>query len=288
MFQLAFGIAHSNRTGRELLVDSSILRDHSRGRHLVNRDFDLDIFQVAINEVPTMLRLRFNSHGLGFHWKVGSRLWRAVFKPSVVKVNGFAYATVTDTLPNETVYFSGLWQSYKYFQAFEEGIRESFRFKSDPPQSASLLISTLQENDAICLHVRRGDYITVKENAETIGFVGLDYYRRAVPEMLKNISGNPVFIVFSDDLPWCRSELDWLPGDTIFASYSPPEGCKLHHSDFQIMTHANKFITSNSTFAWWAAWLSNASDKIVIAPKRWFRDPEYDTQDLCPPDWIRL
>jgi hypothetical protein len=55
-----------------------------------------------------------------------------------------------------------------------------------------------------------------------------------------------------------------------------------------LMTHARNFVIPNSTFAWWAAWLSRSAEKAVVAPRRWFHDPTLDSTDLCPPDWTLL
>ena len=49
------------------------------------------------------------------------------------------------------------------------------------------------------------------------------------------------------------------------------------------LLHIN--IIANSTFSWWGAWLNNKEDKIIYAPKNWFKDKSICTDDLIPNSW---
>ena len=49
------------------------------------------------------------------------------------------------------------------------------------------------------------------------------------------------------------------------------------------------FIIPNSSFAYWAVWLSNGDElQKVIAPKKWFTSEEYDTSDLVKDSWVLM
>ena len=60
--------------------------------------------------------------------------------------------------------------------------------------------------------------------------------------------------------------------------------------DMYIMSMCEHNIICNSTFSWWAAYLNENTNKIVIAPKKWFGVvyESWDTSDLIPNSWIVL
>lgn len=192
-------------------------------------------------------------------------------------------------LSPEHICLDGFWQSDKYFREIaSELLEKDFSFCDDPGGGLEDIVRQIEGYETVCLHVRRTDYLI--ENSH-MGFVGLAYYKEATKIMLERID-NPFFIVFSDDLQWCRRNLR-LDQPHIFA----PEGLD-DVSDFRLMTLCRHFIIANSTFSWWAAWLSKSSHKVVIAPKQWFsNEPALtynpnlmrvpDSIDLVPAEWIR-
>ena len=54
------------------------------------------------------------------------------------------------------------------------------------------------------------------------------------------------------------------------------------------MSACRHHVIANSSLSWWGAWLDPRPDKLVVAPKQWFRDPELDSSKIVPADWIRL
>ena len=63
-------------------------------------------------------------------------------------------------------------------------------------------------------------------------------------------------------------------------------------SIWKLMRNCRHHIIANSTFSWWAAWLNEHAEKIVIAPRIWFNREEgdrYHTDDaLIPGSWLRI
>jgi hypothetical protein len=112
------------------------------------------------------------------------------------------------------------------------------------------------------------------------GFVGEDYYRKAI-EYIKSMAGNPTFFVFSDDIEWCKNNLH-LDKTTHFVDHN--KGDKSHR-DLRLISKCKNNIIANSSFGWWGAWLNRSDKKLVIVPKMWFRDRSLKTRDLIPKGW---
>lgn len=141
----------------------------------------------------------------------------------------------------------GYFQSYKYFDDFEEFIREQLTPKDheDYPELTN-----------ICsIHVRRGDYLKLSDFHTNLD---ISYYEEAM-----RVSGFNQFIVLSDDPDWCKK---------AFAKHSNVKVSEKsdQYTDFNMMISTEGHIIANSSFSWWGAWLDPNPEKVVIAPKKWF------------------
>ena len=281
MFQYAFGKNLAIKNNTHLKVDTAFLLDRTPREGFVFRDFDLDIFTlkadtVAENEVEEFKRSkpffsRLLSGGNSNTTIINEKVFH--FDPSAVVMNKNSYA-------------SGYWQSEKYFQEIEAIIRKEFSFKTALNEFESELNSEILNTNSVCINFRRTDFVHVKNSADTHGATELSYYENAIQLITSKVE-NVHFFIFSDDIEWCKLNVKTnFPTTFVGHEY---KGEKFS-SYFQLMINCKHFIIPNSTFAWWAAWLSQNENKIVIAPKRWFLDVNLQnaSMDIFPSSWIQL
>ena len=183
---------------------------------------------------------------------------------------------------NPGSYLHGYWQSEQYFKSIEEVIRVDFSFKKPLTGKNLLLANQIDTSNAISLHIRRGDYVTDSKTSSIMSVCGGDYYERAVSYIGNQIS-NPVFYVFSDDMDWVRQSVR-IDHPSVYIDHN--KGLD-SYIDMQLMSLCKHHVIANSSFSWWGAWLNPSAEKIVVAPKVWFRNGNNDS-DLIPSEWVRL
>ena len=172
----------------------------------------------------------------------------------------------------DNVSLVGYFQSEKYFKHIEDDIRKLFGPKSD---ALSCWASTQHLfDDPVALHIRRGDFL---RNSVDHHNLSMKYYETA----LRAFGKERQIIIFSDDTDWCKAQ-PLFDGDRFLVCEGGGP-----YTDLYMMSRCSDFIISNSTFAWWGAWLSDNEDKLVIYPDRWFGPNNIDksTADLFPPKW---
>ena len=158
------------------------------------------------------------------------------------------------SVPNMTN-IHGYFQSEKYFENCEFQILENFKFKKSIADKAELNLK--RYNQKLCaIHIRRGDYLKFSDVHQ---FPGLDYYEKSINK-IKEKFNNVSFLIFSDDIEWCKSVDLFKDCDFVENETDSVEMCMITKCDFHII--------ANSSFSWWGARLSNS--KLTVAPSRWF------------------
>lgn len=180
----------------------------------------------------------------------------------------------------EKFYLDGYWQSEEYFKDVENEVRNAFEFPCFNETSNIELNEKIRYENAVALHVRRGDFL---ENSKFVCLGKTDYYQQAIRYIYKEVS-SPLFIVLSDDIEWCKKNLD-LKENSIFVDWNKAEKS---FRDMQIMSICKHCIIANSSFSWWGAWLNRNPEKIIIAPYKFYKGSARNESYLIPKEWIKI
>lgn len=146
------------------------------------------------------------------------------------------------------------------------------------------------------IHVRRGDYLSSPLKFPTLT---AHYYQSAMKTLLAEQPETHV-LVFSDDIPWCRQNEDYLGIEDVPHSFieghvrpisprartTPPDDI----FDFLLMTSCDSLIIANSTFSWWAARLTDNAHgpgSHVFYPEIWFGGG-IEPFNSFPSSWTRI
>lgn len=166
----------------------------------------------------------------------------------------------------------GFFQNPKYFNEYREQIMDELSVKEEVRNKK--LYDEIIKNESVCIHVRRGDYVNTIFDVCT-----KDYYLKGV-ELLNKKYKNLKFYIFSNDIKWCKDNIK-VDNVTYVEGNSAIEDLKLMYS-------CKYFIISNSTYSWWAQYLSKRA-KSVIAPSKWSKDKKYAYSELYKDnDWILI
>ena len=211
-------------------------------------------FKLGYFKVNTGLRFIYSHSSLIRPYR---RLCKKLIKDKVSDNNG---SIIIDAIPQGSHYYEGFFQSECYFRHHIADVRKAFMIRR-PYQKAfeQKYAPFFREHKTIAVHVRRTDYVEV----EFDGLGGkdvslpLEYYQKAL-SLVPNVEEYEVLFV-SDDIESVKHDFPHQP-NYHFESNEPI-------IDFQIIQHADITIISNSTFAWWAAYLGE--HQRVIAPKYW-------------------
>ena len=278
MFQYAFARSLAAKVDDEVYIDSSAAAGED-----VHNGYELGrVFGVGLPEAPAGAAARL---GIPPSSLVNRFRRKYLTKRSHCIDKKFGYQPELYALKGDR-YFEGYWQSEKYFTGIEAELRECFAFQRQLSDANLELLRDLPRPVA-SIHVRRGDYLKYPNlNICTPG-----YYEKAVAALL---ASRPVssFIVFSEDLEYCRQTLRLGDRPAAFVGWN---GGRDSWQDMAMMARCDHHVIANSSFSWWGAWLNPAPEKAIVAPAIWNRRQlesddlyyRFTFEDIVPGGWLR-
>lgn len=149
--------------------------------------------------------------------------------------------------PNGPIHLKGYYQRYEYYKKYKAQIKQWLQIEE---------YNVNQKDEDVILHMRLGDDITTFDpNAPYI--MPFEYYEKA----LEKLDFNQLFICSEPETlhsPYIKQFERYNPlivgGDTL--------------TDFRVMRSFKNIIVSQSTFSWWGAFLSEATNVFMPVPQK--------------------
>ena len=279
MFSYAFGRCLALRKGTGLRLSTWAFRNKRSGRRysLGNLSLPDDIEIMPLFE--------------GFLLRLGTWSVQKFCNLRKIKPNFFTdkYIYLTDfdryepelmrpDYGKENITVLGGFQTRKYFADYDSQIRKEFRVSVPPSTENAAMIRELSECESVCVHVRRGDYLSTR-----LDVCGYEYYSAAMRYIAGRVN-NPVYYFFSNT----HADIDWLKENWKFPGFNV-KYVDLNNPDYEelrLMYSCRHFIIANSSFSWWGSYLSDNPVKIVCAPSEWSAEKHTEDTNVYLPEWI--
>ena len=222
----------------------------------LNTDLEINVSYVEADPI--------RQYELGAFPMITEPIVRGETLGRVVEEGGIEYQPRILDLPNVDLTLVGYWQCEKYFAPIADEIRAIY---------GDTWLGVGRKGLA-AVHIRRGDYLTPATRA-VMGELPMTYYGKATAALYEK--GFHRFNIFSDDPAWVEANCQW--------GVAMPRGVAL--ADLRWMAGHGAFIIANSSFSWWAAWLSGSEH--VVAPAQWFNpNSGLDGRDVVPDRWLKI
>lgn len=171
--------------------------------------------------------------------------------------NGYMKPTIN---LNKPVYLEGFFQSEKYFIDIKEDIKKMFDSSQFPIVEQYTGINEIRERNSVCISVK----VEHNVGSSLYSVCDIEYWKRAINYITENVD-NPLFFICSDNVEYVINNLI----DTSKFQYIVQDKEMPVHISLSVMAECKHFIIGNTTYGWWAQYLSNNKNKIVVAPSRW-------------------
>lgn len=174
--------------------------------------------------------------------------------------------------------FYGCWASYHYCKLVESQLKYNLSPPVPNKTNVTKWLDMIKNSPSCFIHFRSYK----EESGGFRPFLG-KYYSSALSLARTQFPGIQ-FYVFSDCIHLASQAFATFDFDINYVEIPDNEGDINSLNDFYLMYSCDHAILGDSTFSWWAAWLSDRHGKLVVAPQG--LSPWGD--DWAPPHWTKL
>ena len=251
LFEYSFGYILEKQTNKKNCYDLSFFEipEQQREKHEI---FMLDKFNVDMKNVVVFDRK--------------DNKWLFALKQKFYVIwnfdNAFRFDKEENLLfDNRRKVFTYNYFSEKYFNKYKQDLLKLFKIAVSLNEKNQKMLKEIKKHkNSVSIHIRRGDYQKYSEYRDVVNID--NYYKKAL-KVFDNMQDVHYF-VFSNDTKWAKENLKTNKPTTYVDINSETDA----YFDFELMRNCQHHINSHSTFSYWASYLSNNEDGIVVAPKK--------------------
>jgi len=155
----------------------------------------------------------------------------------------------------------GYFQSEKYFEGFENLVKEWFKIELD--SETEKILNKYNVEDYCFLNIRGSG------NVNSDIMLPKSYFEEAM-KVIQKLKPKIKFVIVTDDQ---EISSQYFPGIDVLSNSVM--------IDFKLLYFSKYSIISNSTFSWWSCWLSEK--EVVLAPEFWYN---YNKKDVLGNVWF--
>ena len=251
MFMYSRAYALARETGQKMIILFNTERARINTRPYVLDKFNIDKKYIKkivrldkYNDVVRKIIIRcyrlFYKRIVGFYTFMESRKEQRVFRD----VESYDY---------KNYYLYGNFESYKYFDKYRDEIVKQFSINYKLDDNTKEFIKGIKKCNSVSLHIRMGDFVSIGRD------VSIDYYKKQM-EKVKHQIENPIFYLATTD-------------NKIIDEFKKYENIRIVDTtgenkdinDWLCLKECKHHIITDSTYSWWAAYLSDSKDKKVFS-----------------------
>ena len=175
--------------------------------------------------------------------------------------------------PYKNIFLYGYFQSENYFVKYRDELKKLFDKSHELRECNYPFLEELEKRNSVCISIK----IEHNLSSPIYDVCGEDYYRRAIAYIEEKVE-NPLFFLCSDNVEKAKA----LFGENIKTDIVCQPGGYDVSLTLSAMSKCKHFVINNTSFGWWAQYLSGNKEKIVVAPARWKKNDDpvsiYDNQ----------